>query len=296
MKDSKKEIIEHQLIKQIIKQLNLNENQIESGIELFQKIIEEQENSSNLNFKTKIKVYDENNIIGVVVPNGSLKDALIREKYHLLNKITFLNPSIKFHKNISADIHSIKEDFFWSLKESPENDRSEVARWFKNFYKAKIENVNDKNFKGFYLHGEFGVGKTTFLSAFANYLIDHKKTVVYIKLSDLSNQLKKMFDDSEKIHNLIDTIKNSDYLLIDDIGSEKASEWLLLDVLFQILDFRSTYKKVTCFTSNYEIKSLEQIYIKNKNIDSLGIKRLIDRISSLTESITMKGNNIKNIL
>lgn len=297
-KEYENKIIKHPLIKKIIKYLNLNENQIKSGMNIFSTIIEEQNKLDELDFITKVQVYDENNIIGISAPNGKFKQKILRKKYHLFDQLSWLNPNLKFDKKRRTSINNLDDNlFFWDLEEAEENDRAPVAQWFKDFFTHEIYKDSDtKKVKGFYLCGNFGIGKTTFLNAFANYLIDNRKTIIYTKLSDLNNFFKSKFDNKEELNILIDKIKNVDYLLIDDIGSEKLSEWFLFNILYHILDYRLIRNKMCCFTSNLDYLGLEKQYCKKKDIDVLKIKRLINRIESLTIKISLYGENIKKII
>lgn len=294
-KKFEEEVTNHPLIKEIISHLNLNENQIKSGINIFRNIVEEQEQIDSLDFITKVKIYDENNVIAVSAPNGKFKEQLLRKKYHILSEISWINPNLKFDKNIKTNIKSIDDNlFFWSLDEDKENNRIEIAEWFKYFFKTNI--LEKKSVKGCFIHGPFGVGKTTFLIAFCNYLIEHKKTVAFLRLGEFNEYLKTNLAFPENFSYIMKKIKNVDYLLIDDIGSEKASEWSLFSILYQIVEYRLIKNKFCAFSSNFDYKELERIYCNIPNIDQNKVHRLIDRIESLTKLVEMDGKNIKKII
>ena len=55
------QLLNHPLIRAIIKKLNLNANQIASGLNIFRTILDEQQ-QKNLPYTTKVQVYDENNV------------------------------------------------------------------------------------------------------------------------------------------------------------------------------------------------------------------------------------------
>lgn len=78
----KNKILENEHIKKIIQKLNLNYSQIESGYDIFLKIIEEQDNYETLEYITEVEIYDENTIIAISVPNSKLKQELKRKQFH----------------------------------------------------------------------------------------------------------------------------------------------------------------------------------------------------------------------
>lgn len=300
MSKYKEEILENKLIQEIIKKLNLNENQIESGIPIFRRIIDESKIYDQLDYRTTVAIYDENNVISIIEPNGNLRKELIRSKYHLLSEISYLDSNIEFSKKSVDEKENISNKFFWSIKDANNNDRTKLKDWFRTFYynlNQRDTITNKEKLKGFYLYGSFGLGKTSFLSALANYLIYLKRTVVYIKLSDLIVELKKCFDKKNKLFGeIISTIKQVEFLLIDDLGGEKMSEWFLVDVLYPILDFRFLNGKMTCFTSNFDFKHLKETYSKNNTIDNFSINRLINRLFSMSKPILIKGKDLKEVL
>ena len=55
---------------------------------------------------------------------------------------------------------------------------------------------------------------------------------------------------------ILSEIKNVEVLILDDIGVEKISDWVN-EMLFNILDHRMKFKKITIFTSNAKIEDLQ---------------------------------------
>lgn len=292
----KDKILSHPKISKIIEKYKLNQNQINSGLLIFLEIIEEQSKLSELNFVTKIIIQDENTISSIKLPYGEMKKKIEREKYLKLPNITFFNPNLTFDKENNPNLASLsREDkFFWSLGDNEKQNRTQIALWFKNFYKTKILTNNEDNNKGFYLDGPFGSGKTTFMMAFANYLVEKQKTTVFFSLNDLYQNLKsKINSQSEEILEITNQMKYVEYLLIDDIGAEKPNEWLLFSILYPVLDFRMNSNKFVAFSSNFTIQELSKYYKKQKGLDPFKINRLIDRIECLTKEIKIFGDNIR---
>lgn len=131
-----------------------------------------------------------------------------------------------------------------------------------------IENNNN-----IYLFGQVGCGKTHLAICMMNYLMYKKfKTCIFSSFIDIEIKLKDIYsginDEFKSENELIKFYSNSDFLFLDDIGIEEQNKRLSM-VLFKIIDNRYKNKKPIIFTSNYDIKQLEE------KLDY----RIIDRIS-----------------
>ena len=294
----KNKILENEHITKIIKNLNLNYAQIESGYDIFLKIIEEQKNHENLEYITKVEIYDENTIMAISVPNSKLKEELKRKQFHILDEITKLNESLIFenksNKNKKEKTKLDKNIFYWEIKNLEKNDRLKALNWLaKNYIKLFIkDNIYTK---GIYLYGGFGVGKTYFLMTLANYSITKEKSVIFVNSSDLYDYMKKNVERNNELNSyIIDKLKNVDVLIIDDIGNEKQSNWFLFSILYPILEFRLNEQKIVCFSSIFSLLNLKKYWLKSKELDSIKVERLIDKINSLTNQIELSGENVRD--
>ena len=294
----KNKILENEHITKIIKNLNLNYAQIESGYDIFLKIIEEQKNPENLEYITKVEIYDENTIIAISVPNSKLKEELKRKQFHLLDDITKLNESLIFEnksdKNKKEKTKLDKNIFYWEIKNLEKNDRLKALNWLaKNYIKLFIkDNIYTK---GVYLYGGFGVGKTYFLMTLANYSINKEKSVIFVNSSELYDYMKKNVEKNNYLNSyIIDKLKNVDVLIIDDIGNEKQSNWFLFSILYPIFTYRYNEEKIVCFSSIFSLLNLKKYWLKSKELDSIKVERLIDKINSLTNQIELSGENVRD--
>ena len=164
--------------------------------------------------------------------------------------------------------------------------RTHVLKWIKNFI-VKY-NKNDE-FKGLYLHGSFGAGKTYLISAMFNELSKKRITTEIVYFPELLRDIKSDFD---IMGDTIAYLENVDLLLIDDIGAEKVTEWGRDEILGTILQKRMNNYKTTFFTSNLDMDALEQHLRINSNVDDeMKAKRIIERIKQLTEDIEMISEN-----
>ena len=194
-----------------------------------------------------------------------------------LNKSKFFGLS-DYLKNASmADIDDI--DF---------KRRSTVIKWLKNFY----DNY-PKEKKGLYLHGSFGSGKTFLISCLLNELAKKDYKTVLIYYPELLNRLKSTFDNTDESYKeLLNEVKMSDLLLIDDIGAETVTNWSRDEILGTILQYRMENNLSTFITSNLNIEELEtHLSLVKNNTDKVKARRIIERIKYLTSDIELISTN-----
>ncbi len=115
---------------------------------------------------------------------------------------------------------------------------------------------------GYYFWGNVGAGKTFIASALANELMKTKLVeVLFIRMPEAAKRVKNTFDNAVKNEDkkLFDRMKDVELLVIDDLGVEKVSEWLI-DEMYQIIDFRWRNKKPMIITSNRSLDDLMKVY------------------------------------
>ncbi len=164
--------------------------------------------------------------------------------------------------------------------------RVKVIKWLKEFYDKYDKSGN---FKGLYLHGNFGCGKTYLISALFNELSKKRISTEIIYYPELLRDIKSDFD---SYADRIDYLENVDLLLIDDIGAEKVTEWSRDEILGTILQKRMNNYKTTFFTSNLNIEELERhLRINSYSDDEIKARRIIERVKQLTEDLELISEN-----
>lgn len=194
-----------------------------------------------------------------------------------------------YYKNIVL-FDMPKEVLNASMKniDTEDENRFETIIWIKNFLDNYKKGLCKK---GLYLTGNFGCGKTYLLCAMLNELAKkgHKVAIVYypdflrsIKTSLYENDYASKFDEIKKV----------EFLLLDDIGAETTTSWGRDEILGTILQYRMQEGLITFFTSNFNIKDLEDHFSFSKSgIEKVKARRIIERIKQLTECITMVSEN-----
>lgn len=132
---------------------------------------------------------------------------------------------------------------------------SEVVRfWFKN-----IEEMTEQGRGLYFWSNTKGSGKTMLAAAIANELIENKKEYVKFATStDILDEIRSTYnrDSEESEAKLMNDIANVKYLVIDDFGTERVSEWVS-ERFYQIVNKRYVNKNVTIFTSNYDLLKID---------------------------------------
>ena len=204
----------------------------------------------------------------------------------------------KYGRNI-IDAGTLKDSYIYC--DVPDNllyldlNNVEYTSEQKNLYLKLASILHNKTDKGLYISGDLGVGKTYLCIALCNSLVKKGKKVSFVKISDFFNQMKATIGSNESMERKINKIKNSEYLVLDDIGSESVSEFVRDDILFPILDYRLENKLITIFTSNLNKEDLFKHYQYDRKEKSniMNAKRLMERIDILTEDYVLDGRNLR---
>ena len=161
--------------------------------------------------------------------------------------------------------------------------------------KRMIEFVNDypNNLKGLYLYGDFGVGKSFMVAALAHDLSEKRGvSSTLLHYPSFVIDAKNAISDGN-VKNLVDEIKLSEVLILDDIGAEQSTAWVRDEILQVILQYRMQENLPTFFTSNFNFEDLEQHFAKGKqgNDETWEARRVMERIRYLAEETRLEGVN-----
>ena len=176
-----------------------------------------------------------------------------------------------------------------TLKDLYTNDKNRVEfiKYVKNFID---ELKHKKNPKGIYLHGSYGTGKTYLIAALFNELAKKniESSIVYVP--EFLRVLKSSFgEDMEEKYN---TVKKAPLLLLDDIGAEYLTPWARDEILGTILQYRMDEELPTFFTSNLNLKQLEEHFSMTSNgREEVKARRMIERIKDLTKEFELTGES-----
>ncbi len=161
--------------------------------------------------------------------------------------------------------------------------------------KRMIEFVNDypNNLKGLYLYGDFGVGKSFMVAALAHDLSEKRGvSSTLLHYPSFVIDVKNAIGDGN-VKTLVDELKLSEVLILDDIGAEQSTAWVRDEILQVILQYRMQENLPTFFTSNFNFEELEQHFAKGKhgNDETWEARRVMERIRYLAEETRLEGVN-----
>lgn len=154
--------------------------------------------------------------------------------------------------------------------------------------------ANPKSFhKGLYLQGPFGVGKTFLLGAIAYELAENGHASTMMHFPSFAVEMKQSIG-KNNMDDKLEAIKRSPILMLDDIGADNMSSWIRDDILGVILQYRMQEQLPTFFSSNFNMKQLEQEHLRvsqRGEDEPLKAKRLMERIRYLADEIEVTGDN-----
>lgn len=220
------------------------------------------------------------------------------------DELEFTYKACKYKKKMDKDNEYHKNTILYNVPDEIKNanmkkiyksdkKRYNTIAWLVSFIKNYKDNSHQK---GLYLYGNFGSGKTYLIAATLNELAKEGIKSAIVFWPEFLNDLKASFN--SRIKTEFDTkynsIRKAPILLIDDIGAESVTSWSRDDILCPILQYRMDNKLPTFFTSNLDLKSLEQrLSITNKGDDIVSAGRIISRINQLTEYQELISKNLR---
>jgi DNA replication protein DnaC len=149
-----------------------------------------------------------------------------------------------------------------------------LERWGKNREEGR----------GLYFCGGVGTGKTHLAVAVMNELIQRRRVPsLFVTVPELLDNLRGAYNDPGRdLDEWMAAVKNAEFLVLDDLGSERPTEWVQ-ERIFVIVNHRYRETLPTVFTSNTGPKDLAQ---------QLG-ERTASRIIAMCDWIALEGNDYR---
>lgn len=157
-------------------------------------------------------------------------------------------------------------------------------RYAANFKKCKSEGL------GLLIYGQPGNGKTYMVSAIANELLKQFIPVVCVSISSLLSRIQQTYNKwgKEAESDIIRGLCNADLLIIDDLGTEKASDWSK-SMIYNIVDSRYRSNLPLVITSNLDINPSERHGV----LEEYYYERTENRILEMCTPVLNKSKSIR---
>ncbi len=171
------------------------------------------------------------------------------------------------------------------------NDEREKA------YKLSFEFVEnyrkDKYIKGLYIFGKYATGKSYLLSAIAQELAEKNITVLFVYMPDLVRSIRQGMNEGN-LEQRINQLKQSDVLMMDDIGGENMSPWFRDEILVPVMQYRLSAQLPVFMTSNFEyVQLVEALTVNKDEMNRVKAARLIQRLKDLMTYVKLTQEQYK---
>ena len=164
------------------------------------------------------------------------------------------------------------------------NSENELAIAIAKDYANK--NITSANANGLIIMGESGVGKTHLAASIANKLIENDKIVLMGRLTTLLEMIKETFKDNTKSENeLIELYSNVDMIIIDDLGTERISNWAL-EKLYTIIENRNENRLPIIITTRFDKQGLIERFSQSQ--DEQLVDAIISKLYQMCYGVTLK--------
>lgn len=146
--------------------------------------------------------------------------------------------------------------------------------------KRYVSHFEELRGKGLLLYGTVGTGKTFISACIANALIEHGHPCLVTNFARLTNTLSGMFEGKQEY---LDSLDRFDLLVIDDLASERDTEYMG-EIVQNIIDARYRAGKALIVTTNLTSDQL-------KHPADIRKERIYSRLFEMCIPVEVKGRD-----
>ena len=218
---------------------------------------------------TEIEVFGEKKVVNCICRHES-EERAAREAARVQGIEIGRNLKAGFPQADYADL-----TFAFDDRKNPEASR--VARNY-------ADNFNPKSGMGLLFCGERGAGKTFLSACIANALIYRGYSVLMTNVTKIAQAVDATFENKTAELNRILSV---DLLILDDLGTERSTEYML-EHAFNVVDGRYKANKPMVISSNITLREM-------MDETDLGRGRIYDRIIERCFPVEMNGNRRRDM-
>jgi DNA replication protein DnaC len=143
----------------------------------------------------------------------------------------------------------------WNHEAANEKMLEIAQRYVQNFEKVRSQNI------GLLIYGRPGNGKTFTSACIGNALIRQSVPVICVGVISILQRIQKTFNNHEKegADTILASLDNAELLILDDLGTEKESDWSR-SMVYQIIDSRYRLNKPIIITTNVGLSDIKYRY------------------------------------
>ncbi|WP_457641704.1 ATP-binding protein [Persephonella sp.] len=147
--------------------------------------------------------------------------------------------------------------------------------------------------KGLFFVGPPGVGKTHLAVSILKEFFRRRKLVgLFYDTRSLLFDLKATFDGSSSGREILEDVVKAPILVLDDLGSERLSDWAR-DILHYIIINRYNELKPVIITSNIELKGKKSENSLEETLEERMGSAIASRLSEMCEILSVKGQDMR---
>lgn len=223
-------------------------------------------------YKMELVVY-ANNIYCHETPNQTEGKKMFDDKVNRSMTYDSITKNLKY-------IEDYEEGMFGSLG---------AEQFISNFLENYQYGVKQK---GMWLHGNRGIGKTYLMGYFAKLMKGKNIGFTFINAAQFyKDMLDVQRNFNKDVSKNVWKIKNAQVLIIDDMGAEKVTDFMINDILFEVMDYRMNRDLPTFCTSNYTKKDYEDYILSKGHVERMEAGRYAERLDALMTEVQMSGTN-----
>ena len=142
--------------------------------------------------------------------------------------------------------------------------------------------------EGLLLYGSTGTGKTLLSCCILQFLILQRGvTARFVEFGHLLTELRNCFREPGRARDVIDPLVNVPFLVIDELGKGRGSEWEL-SVLDDLISKRYNAERTTLLTTNYPIRD-GAVYEGEEDLSERVGMRIYSRLIEMCEPVRLAG-------